>query len=236
MNNALDPIKIIFCGGHGVGKTSLLKRLAGMPFPYNYDRTTGVNEFNFRVPLISGVEVSVVLVDIGAAVLQNQRHNNAAFTALTMNVDAAVLVVDSVSAQSMKESDLWLDFLTVYVGNHDPKNAVNKYLLVHKADLPLERRVITPHSLDEFVRMVRMGGWAYTVAHADLCDIDTARGAVHRQKAPQDVLRQLVTTVLLKRQQNLYKLLPVVMELKFVDWTQYDAADLDKYAQAQNYS
>ena len=56
-----------------------------------------------------------------------------------------LIVVDVSNAMSLKDSDSWLEFLS----ENAPKTAF-RFLVVHKADLPLSERVITARNLDLF--------------------------------------------------------------------------------------
>ena len=56
-----------------------------------------------------------------------------------------IIVVDVSNALSLKDSDVWLEFLS----QNAPKAAF-RFLVVHKADLPLSERVITARNLDLF--------------------------------------------------------------------------------------
>ena len=56
-----------------------------------------------------------------------------------------IIVVDVSNALSLKDSDVWLEFLSV----NAPKSAF-RFLVVNKADLPLSERVITARNLDLF--------------------------------------------------------------------------------------
>ena len=228
MNNAIDPIKILVCGGYEVGKTSLVRRLAGMQFPRDYTQTTGINHVEFVCVLKNNASVKINLIDVGADLIHSQMDSSF-FPVLLMDVDAVLIVFDSTSLQSLKESDEWLDFLS--------KSTVKptfKYLLVHKADLPSENRVITALNLDRFVKNMHINGWSFTVGHPDLsdCCVNNNRGALSQQRAPEDILRKLILRVLTSRQSNIYKVLPVPLAVEFKSWATYDYEDLEKYINA----
>lgn len=60
-------------------------------------------------------------------------------------IKGVIVVVDVSSSQSMKDSDSWLEFLSEKV----PRTAF-RYLLVHKADLPNDLRIVSSKNLDIF--------------------------------------------------------------------------------------
>ena len=223
MNNALDPIKILVCGGHAVGKTTILRRLSKMQFPDTYERTLGLNAVNFFVALNNnGVQLKVNIFDIGAGLLDSRHRDSALFTELTTDLDAVLLVVDGTKLESMKESDAWIEFLDVHI-----TRKVVKYLLVHKADLPRSLRVITPKNLDVFVKHSGIDGWSLTVGHPALGDLDINRGSWIRQKPPEDIIKRVVSTVLLRRQSNLFKIIPPDFNLEFSAWKSYGYEDIN---------
>jgi len=229
MNNVIDPIKILVCGGYEVGKTSVVRRLSGMQFPRDYSQTTGINHVDLVCVLKNNASVKINLIDVGADLIHSQIDNSSFFPVLLMDVDAVIIVFDSTSLQSLKESDEWLDFLS--------KSIVKpnfKYLLVHKADLPVDKRVITAENLDRFVKNMHIDGWCYSVGHPDLSDCCTNgnRGSLVHQRAPEDILKKLVLKVLTCRQSNIYKILPVPFAVEFKSWITYDYEDLEKYVNA----
>jgi len=229
MNNLVDPVKVLLCGDHSVGKTSIARRLADMKFPDQYAATSGLNDLEFIAELKHSASIRVSLVDIGADLFIQQ--GACYLDILCADVDGVIIVVDGSRGNAAQEARDWLELLTRQTG---PK--VNKYIMVHKAD------VISLHALgpldrmNDLVRRTGIEGWALTVGHEELGDLVLSRGFPSRQKAPADVLRALVLSILLKRQSNFCKLLPVPFKIEFTKWTTYDYEDLDRYIERTNMS
>lgn len=229
MNNLVDPVKVLICGDHNVGKTAIAQRLANMNFPDRYAATSGLNDLEFIAELKHSASIRVSVVDIGADLFIQQ--GSCYLDILCADVDGVIVVVDGSKGNAAQEARDWLELLTRQTG---PK--VNKYIMVHKADMinleasaPLDR-------MNELVRRKGIEGWALTVGHEELGDLVLSRGFPSRQKAPTDVLCSLVLSILLKRQSNFCKLLPVPFKIEFTKWTTYDYEDLDRYIECTNMS
>lgn len=223
MNNVMDPIKILICGGYGVGKTSIVRRLANMQFPVEYNQTTGINTVDFVATFTNNSLIKITLIDIGAD-LMHTHIDSSFFPVLMMDIDGILIVIDHTNIESLKESDMWLDFLSKNI-----VKKVNKYLLVHKMDLSKELSVITPNNLDLFIQAMDIDGWSYTVGHSELNDFDISRGHLLYQKPPEDIFKNLILSILYRRQSNIYKIIPIPFIINYKNWISYEYEDLDKY-------
>jgi hypothetical protein len=224
MNNLADPVKILLCGGAGVGKTSILRRLADFSFPEHYVQTSGLNVLEMRANLKNSASIKVLVYDLGSDLIQSGPGADATFlSVLTSDTDGAMVVLNGSNPQSIKEADVWLEFLA-----KNTNKKISKYLLVHKADMPVETRVVTARTLDIFVAHEEIDGWSLTVGHPALGDCDMSRGSFTNQKPPEDVLSNLVLRILRKRQGNICRLVPVPFRMDFVQWSSYDESELDR--------
>jgi small GTP-binding protein len=216
-----DPVKIIIVGGCNCGKTTLLKRLTAfaVPFTDSYEATRGLNIARLSIQLTNGAVCNISIIDVGGELME--RHDTELMNKIVENIEGVFIVVDATNVQSMKDSDNWLDLLSKVNGN------INKFLLVNKSDLPIEQRVVTPQNLDTFMSYTDIVDWSYTVGHCQLVDLDASRGNMSKQKAPEGILRRMLTGVLQRRQSNFYKLLTPPMNLKFVSWLEIEAQDLE---------
>lgn len=217
-------MKILICGGDGVGKTSLLRRLAGnKEFISTYIPTTGVNILDLRLKCNGNSNnIKVKLIDIGSELI-NYKADERIFSKIALNTEGIFIVIDASSVQSMKDSDLWIDHLTAII----PRK-ITKFLLMHKADVPNEEKTVTPRNLDYFVKYSDIVEWAYTVGHPDLRDIDYARGSLTKQKAPEDLLRKMVLLILQRRQIDIAETVIFPLQFEYIAWSCVEFEDLDR--------
>jgi GTPase SAR1 family protein len=112
MDTILDPIKILLCGGSGVGKTSIIRRLAGLPFQEEYSQTSGINIAEFVVPLKNKMhELKITIIDVGSELIHFQDDSNFTYILLN-NVHAIVLLIDCTNMSSLKDLDNWMEFFS----------------------------------------------------------------------------------------------------------------------------
>ena len=179
-------IKILLCGGPGVGKSSFLQRLtSSLPVCENYS-SIGTSIAVISMNFTSGRAVQVQLWEIAASMI-----NNPQWTCETnfCDADAAILFVDAGSLESLKDIDEWLCLLK----SDSNTSEIPKYLVVNKADST--RKVISPDHIDTYVSSEGIHDWFYTVGISELCDSDHSRGSVQKQSHPVDVLRKLLTLI-----------------------------------------
>lgn len=221
MNNLVDPIKVVFCGGYGVGKTCLLQRLAGLATNETYLRTSGANVTIFNVP-IGSTTIKLSVVDISAE-LGMAPFNAAPLANLLQDAHAACIVLDCGSTQSLREADQWMDMLS-----HVPSISI-KYMIANKADLLPGGGVVTGGQLDKFTHMAQLTDWAFTVGHPALGDVDCRRGCVGRQRTVQQIVGFIVQQVLHNRQSSYYKLMHLPISLQLVSWDKFPSQHVDQH-------
>lgn len=223
MDNLADPIKILLIGGYGVGKTSFMRRVTGCPFLRVYKQTTGIEESTLRVELLQTTSISISIVDVGANLLC--KHPGSTMSLFFAgDVDAVIVMADGDSMRSLVEIKRWLSLVATQ-GNCKAL----LHLVIHKADLYSDERKFSPASLSGIVRESVFSDWSWTVGCAEFGDVDLGRGEYEHQRSPDDVIRKIVHSILLKRRGNVCKLLPTRLLLKFVESKNYDFEDIDKY-------
>lgn len=221
MINLVDPVKILLCGGYGVGKTSIVGRLADANFNSVYEPTSGINVVEFTANLKHSANIAVTVIDLGADLVQTGTDTEL-IPLLATDIDGAIIVVDG---QNLKDVNFWIDMT-----NKLTKRKICKFLIVHKADMSKSDKTFVPTELNTLVLTAHLEGWALTVGHPDFADFDCTRGNIINQKSPEEVLRELVLTILLKRQSNFCKLLPVPFTIDYSHWSSYYcSADVRRY-------
>jgi len=227
MNNLVDPVKILLCGDHNVGKTSIARRLASMKFPHLYSPTSGLNDLEFQAELKHNATIQISVLDVGADVFIQQGSGYIGL--LWMDVDGVIIVVDGSKSNVVSEAHNWVEHIAKQTSSH-----TKVFLVIHKADCLSEQTLGALNQIDNWIKRAEIESWALTVGHQDLGDLVLSRGYSMQQKAPADVLRNLVLNILLKRQSNFCKLLPVPFKIEFQKWTTYDYEDLDRYLSSSN--
>jgi GTP-binding protein EngB required for normal cell division len=224
MNNLVDPVNILMVGSHGVGKTSLLKRLANKSYVSDDAPTTGLEVIDFRADLKHSASIRVSIIDVGASMLQSKQSESAFSQLFSTDIDGVCIVADGCKVQTILDVRYWLDL----VAKQGVRSAV-QHLIVNKADaLPSELK-FSPRKLSAIVRASPLDDWSWTVGNAEFGDFDVSRGSVEHQRAPEDVLRMMVLAILQKRQGNFCKLLPVPFELKYDNWTSYTVSEIEQF-------
>jgi GTPase SAR1 family protein len=175
-------MKLALCGGTGVGKTSILRRLAGGVFKESHEPTYGINKAAFKL----GESLQDVQIwDIGADLLTSSYFAHQIFLA---DIDAAIFVVDAGSLKSLQDVDNWMGLLA----NFSWTSQIPKFLLVHKADC--EEKVVNAEDLDTFVHSSGCLDWAFTVGSEEYCDFDPSRDHSRKQSSPIDVVRRIIAS------------------------------------------
>jgi hypothetical protein len=193
-----------------------------MNFADQYLQTSGVNNLDFQAELKHSATIRVSVLDIGAELFIQNGSNYV--NLLFMDADGVLIFVDGNKNDPVREVHAWLELLA-----RQTTVNLNKYIVIHKADTFNTYSIGKLARLDDFVKHAGIEGWAMTVGHQDLGDMVLSRGSAAYQKAPADVLRELVLGILLKRQSNFCKLLPVPFRIEFVKWATYDFEDLDRF-------
>jgi hypothetical protein len=223
MNTVVDPVKILVIGGYGVGKSSIIRRVAELAFESRYVPTTGIDVVVLKAPLKDSASIEVSVIDVGAELLL--AHPGSTMSLLCANgVDCIIVVADGGDATSILEVKRWLHLIIQHGGN---KAEIR--LIISKADIPAAEREFSPSKLSRVIKESIISGWSWTVSNPDFGDIDISRGCVEHQSAPEDIIRSIVHSILVQRAGNLCKLLPVPFRLEFVKYSTYPFQDVDKY-------
>lgn len=223
MNSLVDPVKIILIGSGGVGKSSIVRRLAGHTFEDKYLPTTGIDVANMKVLLKDSAFVDVSIIDTGAELMQSCPGSTMSLLCAG-GVDCAIIVADGGNARSILDVNRWLNLITQH-----GSNKLDIHLVISKADIPASGREFSPIKLSSVIKDSAIGGWSWTVSNPEFGDMDIARGCIEHQRAPEDVIRTIIHTVLVNRAGNVCKLFPVPFRLQFVQLTSFPFPDVDKY-------
>jgi hypothetical protein len=106
-------------------------------------------------------------------------------------LDAVILVIDVSERESFRHLDNWLELLdSIPSASNQSGEEIDKYLFAHKADKP--DWVISPQNLSVFCSRNGIVDYAATVSHPRLGDMDYSRPAYAKQRAPEDILREIV--------------------------------------------
>jgi GTPase SAR1 family protein len=105
------------------------------------------------------------------------------------SLDAIIFVIDVSDRESFRFLDSWLEFLDSLPMDNEE---VDKYLFANKGDTPKDQWVISPENLSLFCTRNGIHDYAVTVSHPRLTDINYSRPAFAKQRAPEDVLREIV--------------------------------------------
>jgi Ras of Complex, Roc, domain of DAPkinase/SH2 domain len=175
-------MKVLLCGGSGVGKSSFVYRLTGNSTFCPGDASISIVAFDYS----NGYKAFVNLWEIGAKMINSPQYTSENYFC---EADAAILVIDAGSIDSLKDIDEWLCLLKA----DDKTRQIPKFLVVNKADCLAQ--VISAEKLDLFIISASVDDWFYTVGNTDLCDHDHTRGTLFRQSSPVDIVRKLITLV-----------------------------------------
>jgi hypothetical protein len=220
MQAITDPVHILLLGGYQVGKTTLLQRLTGSK--QYASRSAGLNMATFHLPLKNSLTIPVYVYNLSADIL-HMTSMPPTLAKMLERSEGALLVTEPCN----KATATWTDMALDLIQENCPSEIV-KILLVNKADLPWEDHVFAAHHLEQFAVGNDLVDWAYTVATSQLADVDPARGSTLRQRSPEDLLSQLIITILQQRQDQFYKLLSLPLQLRFVQQRSMELYELDQ--------
>jgi Ras of Complex, Roc, domain of DAPkinase len=175
-------MKVLLCGGCGVGKSSFVYRLTGNSTICPGDGSMSLVAFDYS----DGSRELVNLWEIGANMINSPHYTSENYFCET---DAAILVIDAGNIDSLKDIDDWLCLLKA----DDKTRQIPKILVVNKADCLAQ--VVSAEKLDLFIISASVDDWFYTVGNSNLCDNDHTRGTLFRQSTPVDIVRKLITLV-----------------------------------------
>jgi hypothetical protein len=231
MNNLVDPVKILLCGDCCVGKTSILRRLGNMTFPLEYNKTKGINVADFTSELKYAATIKISLLDLGSC-LMNTQPTSGLFSEIFADVDGIIIVTDASKETSVsKDSMEWISKVLTIAGNTE--KIIHKWVIVNKADTLPNNEPFDPHRIQSCLEYFDVDNWSLAVGHSALGDVNVCRGNFVHQTPPEDVLNKLVLSILLKRQSNFCKLIPVPFRVTFETWASLDTSELGSYGHKQ---
>lgn len=242
MNTLVDPIYMGFFGGKHVGKTALLRRIANLSIMEEDETIGGLNCAYFYFNLKNNLRVKVKIIDFASDLLTlyhpnrlnvssaNQSGHQNPLSVLIPNLDCAFLVIDVTNKQSLLQCNQWIESIIHYRKNNS--NALLKYIIANKADMPLTDRIISPKNLERWRMNTESLDWAFTVGHRELGDVDVLRGDMIRQRCVEDILMQVLLLILQRRDNKYFKLLrsPPLLHFQYSSWISLDKEDLGDQA------
>ena len=181
-------MKILLCGGSEVGKSSFLHRLTESSvtpkrrLPHRNSALDSVISFK----LSDETKITLHLWELGTSLTTSPQFTCDNYFC---DADAAILVIDAGSLQSLKDVDTWLRLLK----STDKVCFIPKILVVNKADC--RNHVISAKKLDQFVKSANIDDWYYTVGDASYCDFDHRRGNLLKQSTASDILRKMIALI-----------------------------------------
>ena len=113
----LDEIKLLLVGEGGSGKTSLTKRLIGLPFDNNETQTHGINIHNYNVTA-GGKNIKVNIWDFGGQEIMHATHQF-----FLSKRSAYVLVLDG---RKDEKTEYWLKHIQSFGGDSPVIVVLNK--------------------------------------------------------------------------------------------------------------
>jgi GTPase SAR1 family protein len=218
MQNVLDSVQIVLCGGRGVGKTTLLSRLACQKPPQLIDDVS-INSIELTYPLNNSSHLKIGLYAIGSRLI-DVIDQLAQLKQLLARSSILIMVIDGTDSESLKDMDSWLNTCSQYFSS-----AMLKYLVVNKADLFTSKTaILSEENFDTFVRAAGFLGWSYSVGSPWLGDFSVVRAPPHRQQTIESIIVLLLHNILQKRSSTFYKLFPVPPRFHLVSWLTAAAA------------
>ena len=179
-------MKILICGGPGVGKSSFLHRLTEEPTVFQSQASIAASIAVVSMKFGDGGSNQIHFWEVASKMIESPHNTCERFFC---DVDATILIVDAGDTKSLKDIDDWLYLLSIHKGTV----GVPKYLVVNKADS--SDKVISSDLIETFARSEGIHDWFYTVGDSNLCDYDHTRGPLLKQSSPVDILRKLISLI-----------------------------------------
>ncbi len=165
-------MKILMVGGTSVGKTSIARRFAGLPFSVEYFPSKGQKMWELPPRRLPGHDkvVRPVLWDVAASEMGMLKRkgrggggDNMMLSSLLKGTAVVMFVFDLGSTPSLHLVDMWHSMLEPYL-----EPWVVKALIGHKADT--EEFVVDQSALDEYVVAAGFRLWCCTVGSGEFGD------------------------------------------------------------------
>lgn len=182
-------VTLLVAGDERVGKSSLLRRLAescsGSERGASREAPSGCRSLKLLGQLSTSKTVQVELLECGPGGVERVVVDR-----LSGSVDGVFLVIDCASTDSLRVADDVLLFLT----EHCQENGlVPICLIANKADCRPSAYVVTGPNLDLYARECGLAGWALTVGHHELGDLDAGRGvSLRNQKTIDEIFIDMI--------------------------------------------
>ncbi len=209
-----EHMKILMVGDARVGKTSIARRLAGLPFSVEYFPSEGQKEWELSPRRLPGhaKAVSPVLWDVAASEMGMLKQrgrgagDDAILSTLLKGTAAVMFVFDLGSSHSLRIVDMWHSLLEAYL---EPR--VVKALIGHKADT--EEFVVDQHALDEYVAAAGFHLWCSTVGSGEFGDYNVGNRKAARKGKWTRVGDSTVASqkAILARQLSVWELLDMIL-------------------------
>lgn len=192
-----SAFKVLYIGGEGVGKTSLISRIMALPFPTSYRKTS---IYDLHVLRILGHVCN--LYDVASDIMSREPD---VLSMIFRDISAVFVMVDAGSANSLNDADKWMKLLFKL---NIPVEKIT--LLMNKADTP---SLVNQNILDTFIALGGCSGWYWTVAHARFKDYCPSRGRMENQEPPMDILIWKVRDLISQKRKYL-KSTAVALDIK----------------------
>merc|ERR1711991_1149217 len=137
-------VKVIVVGNGGVGKTSMVRRIAKGQFTEGYKKTIGVDFVEKDLELASGEEVRLMLWDTAG-----QEEFDAVTRTYYRGAGAVVYVFSTTDRASFDELPEWVAKVTAEAPG------IAAVVVQNKVDL-LEQAVVTPEEAEELASRLRL--------------------------------------------------------------------------------
>ncbi|KAG9402572.1 hypothetical protein AC1031_007182 [Aphanomyces cochlioides] len=158
-------LKIALVGGHGVGKSSIVRRWLKRPYQAAYHQTIGVDVQTIKYPYMGNPKeiIHLHIWDVSSVEVDSPGFHEL----LCDGLDGVFFVFNIHRVSSIAAVDGWRTSLSKYISASE----VPCYLLSHKADM-LQKRVMTSDDIEAYARTAGYKGWSWTVGRGGLGESD----------------------------------------------------------------